>query len=360
VTAGAGSVTAGSSGDALAGFATCGKTPKDGMCKAKAPGVYALKTEVDVWWRDTNNSMPLFDPGRGKITVYFRGELSDVCEDGTGGKAMMHPCGTRLPPLFAEANCGIIQIVFPDTLWDAKDIPSYSTTGSTSGFGVGDILTIDKTPGLLGIDLADVNGAFPDYKQTTTFACTGGAVGDKCFPDADSDGKPGITVQIQKDGALPTPTYPCAGAETLGKDWHYIPAPFSVLDGLTGTGADTVYIGLRTRLGGSGMIGADCASGAGVATADGFESRTLDCVGSDGTACTPDQSTFIDENNPNYNVLQVGGTPPADWKHPTPAADAKLDRSPSKGPLSSVVRLGDLGQTFTCDQVRMAAFPPNQ
>src|SRR6185312_14706855 len=56
------------------GFAMCGKPAEEGTCKDKAPGVYALKTEVDVWWRDENNSPTLYDPGRGKITVYFRGE----------------------------------------------------------------------------------------------------------------------------------------------------------------------------------------------------------------------------------------------------------------------------------------------
>jgi hypothetical protein len=320
--------------------------------------VYALKTEVDVWWRDENNSPTLYDPGRGKITVYFRGELSDVCEDGSGGKALMHPCGTRLPPLWAEANCGIIQIVFPDTLWDQKDVPSYTTTGSTSGFSAGDTLTIDQTPGLLGIELPTVDAAFPTYMDTTSFTCPAG-MGEKCFPDQDLDGKPGITVQIQQTGTLPTAPYACAGESVLGP-WKYIAAPYSVEAGLTGDGAKSVYIGLRTRLGGSGMIGADCLSGAGNATAMGFESRSLDCVTKDDAACTPAQSEFVDKNNPNYHVLQVGETPPAEWKHPTAAADMALDRSPSKGPQSAVVRLGDLGANVTCEQVRNAMYPANQ
>jgi hypothetical protein len=92
----------------------------------------------------------------------------------------------------------------------------------------------------------------------------------------------------------------------------------------------------------------------------GFESRSLDCVTKDDAPCTPAQSEFVDKNNPNYHVLQVGELPPADWKHPSAAADMVLDRNASKGPQSAVVRLGDLGQDFTCEQVRSAAFPANQ
>jgi hypothetical protein len=363
---GSGGPTAGSStgaaGEAAPGtggdFAMCGKPAKEGMCKAKAPGVYALKTEVDVWWRDENNSPTLYDPGRGKITVWFLGELSDICEDGSGGKALMKSCGTRLPPLYTEATCGIIQIVFPDALWDQPNIPKFMTTGSTSGFNPGDTLTVDPTAGLVGIELASVDAPFPPYTETTTFTCPSGA-GEQCFPDQDGDGKPGVTVEIQQTGTPPAAPYPCAGEALLGP-WKYGAAPFSVEAGLTGDGAKNVYIGLRTRLGGSGAIGADCMSGAGAATAMGFESRSFNCLTKDGAECTPAQSEFVDKNNPNYHVLQVGEMPPADWVHPTPAADAALDHTASKGPQSAVVRLGDLGQDFTCEQVRAAAFPANQ
>lgn len=357
----AGADSSGGAGNSAASggeFAMCGKPAKEGMCKDKAPGVYALKTEVDVWWRDENNSPTLYDPGRGKITVYFLGELSDICEDGSGGKALMKSCGTRLPPLYAEANCGIIQIVFPDALWDAPTMPKFMTTGSTSGFNPGDILTVDPTAGLVGIELPSIDAAFPTYTETTTFTCPSGTA-EKCFPDQDGDGKPGITVEIQQSGTPPAAPYPCAGEAILGP-WKYIAAPFSVEAGLTGDGAKNVFIGLRTRLGGSGAIGPDCMSGAGAASAMGFESRTFDCVTKTDAACTPAQSEFVDKNNPSYNVLQVGEMPPADWMHPSAAADAVLDRSPSKGPQSSVVRLGDLGQDFTCEQVRGAAFPANQ
>jgi hypothetical protein len=329
----------------------CGGAPKTGECKAKAPGIYAMKTEVDVWYMDEINDQPLFDPGRSKITIYFRGTLSDVCEDGSNGKALMHPCGTRLPPLYADANSGVIQIEFPDDLWEKKDIPDYQTVGSTTGFGVGDTLKISKTVGLVGIDLMTPDVAWPSYMQTTTFACAMGT-GEKCFPDMDGDAKPGVTVNIKTDGTPPPAPYMSIAP------WTYIPAPTGITAALVGDGATKVHIGLRTRLGGSGKIGADCSSGVGSAEAENFESRVISCLTKAGAACSPSEAEFVDQNTPAFHVLQVGQTPPANWKHARPEADMTLDRSPSKGPQSSVVRLADLGATKSCADIRGATFPP--
>jgi hypothetical protein len=364
-TAGTGATagTGGSGASSGAGFAMCGGAAKTGECKAKAPGIYGMKTEVDVWYMDENNDPPIFDAGRGKIVIYFRGTLSDVCQDGSGGKALMHPCGTRLPGLYSDANSGVIQIVFPDELWDKPGIPDYMTTGHTSGFGVGDILTVDKTAGLLGISLTDVNAPWPSYTDTVKFTCAGGMMGAGCFPDQDGDGNPGVTVNIQLTGTPPDPGY----APTLNNGWQFVAGPTSIAAAAVGDGAKQVYIGLRTRLGGSGMIGSDCASGVGAADADDFESRAFACVMKDGSKCSEtggdsDGIGFLDKNVPVFHVLKAGETPPAKWKHTdalgnTRPSDAKLDRSPSKGPQSSVIRLGELNQSFACDAVRSAAYP---
>ena len=55
-----------------------------GECAANATGVFAIKTVIDVWWQDEKNDPDLVDPGRDNITVYLRGEISDVKCDGTG------------------------------------------------------------------------------------------------------------------------------------------------------------------------------------------------------------------------------------------------------------------------------------
>jgi hypothetical protein len=345
--AGGAGPTAGSSSSATAGFATCGKPPKDGMCKSKAPGVYAMKVDVDVWYMDEINGS-LFDPGRGKVTIYFRNTLRDVCEDGTMGKVDAHPCGTRIPALYTSlGGNGVIQIVFPDDLWDKPGVPTYMTTGSTTGFDPGATLTIDKSVGLLGVELSAVDAMWPTWEQTPTFECMGGKKGPQCFPDVDGDGKPGFAVTMQTTGTPPTPGY--------GSGWKYIPAPTDPLAALSGDGTTNVNIGLRTRVGGSGMISADCNSGMGSAMADDFESRVNDCTKVGGTACSSMEAGFVDQNTPLFHVLAAGATPPSKWMS---AAMMGTDASASKGPLSTVVRLGDIDKTFTCADVR-AAFPTN-
>jgi hypothetical protein len=334
------------------GFAMCGNPPKEGSCKQTAPGVYAQRIDLDVWYMDeVNTSQPVFDPGRGTLTLWFRTELSNVCEDGTGGKAVNHPCGSVQPPLFVDANGGVIQLNFPDELWDKPGIPDYISTGGTTGFNPGDTLTIAKTSGLFGISLMDPNGTWPTFMETTSVMCPEGT-GAMCYPDVDGDGNPGVTLKIPTEGAtVPNPGYETA----LG--WHFAAAPTSFTDGALGIGATSVYVGLRVSAGGSGKIGDDCKSGSGAGDVNDIESRVFDCVMADGMKCQSSGVEFVDQNTPAFHVLKVDEAPPAKWKHVRPEADMKLNRAPSKGALAYVVRLGDVGQSFGCADIRNAPFP---
>jgi hypothetical protein len=327
-----------------------------GECKATAAGVYGLKTEVDVWYYDEVNDGLLFDPGRGKLTIYFRGELSQVCDDGTSTMTVMRPCGTSVPALYSDVAGGVIQIIFPDALWDASTIPSYMTTGHATGFNPGDTLIIDKAAGFLGVQLADVKGTWPTPDMTPTLTCPLG-MGKDCFPDQDSDTNPGVTITFETDASA-TPKDP-GYMPTAGGAWKYIPAP-TALSVDTSNGAAKAYIGIRTQLGGSGVITAGCKSGVGAGDVGDFESRVFDCVLKDGTKCTSANAGFLDGNTPIYHALKKGDVPPVDkWQFkrasiPDATLNAKRDTKPSEGPLSSVVRLGDVGQTFTCADVRNA------
>jgi hypothetical protein len=329
------------------------------MCKPTISGIYALKTEVDVWFKDVVNSPELFDPGRGKITIYLKGELSGICDDGTGGKGVVRSCGTRLPPIYSDAAHGVVQIQFPDELWEKPGVPAFNTTGHATGFNPGDMLVLDKGIGLVGIDLAMPDATWPTPAQTATFMCTGGKTKADCFPDMDGDMNPGVTVTFLQTGTPPDPGYTTTGG------WKYVPAPTQISDALGGgmVGASEAYIGLRTKLGGAGALSADCKSGAGNADVDDFESRVWDCKMKAGAKCTVDGAQFLDKITPTFHVLKAGGVPPAEWKYPGLRAaevDPKLNRMPSVGPKTSVVRLGDIGSTVSCADVRGAAYPPNQ
>ncbi len=368
-TAGTGGVagTAGAGGTGGAGGApatlTCSSTtPKTGSCKAAAKGIYAMKVELDTWFMDEVNpaGQALLDPGRGKIEVYFKGEITDICEDGSDGVAQMHPCGTKLPYFLNSANCTALQIQFPDDLWDKPGVPTYTSKASTTGFNPGDTLTVARTSGLLGIDL-DMGAAFPDATQTAIFTCQGGAkTGADCFPDADRDSHPGVTVTFLDDGStVANPIYTCP----LGP-FTFRPAPLSVGGGVIMAGnlvASRAYTGLQTALGGSGKIASDCNSGVGPATAaKDLPSRVWDCLHKDNSACSTADAQFLDKNTPRFHVMQVGDVPPSTWKHQLAASDAKLDRNASVGPRSAVVRLGDLGAAVSCADIRNTTFPAFQ
>ena len=71
----------------------------------------------------TTATPPLVDPGRGTITIYLKGKLTDVCPDGSDGLGEMTACGTELPPFVSYVNCDAYQITFPDALWDKPTMP---------------------------------------------------------------------------------------------------------------------------------------------------------------------------------------------------------------------------------------------
>ncbi|MET0384527.1 MAG: hypothetical protein ABW321_01145, partial [Polyangiales bacterium] len=116
--AGGAPATAGTSGGAAGGpstgtgqgFKACGKTPKEGACKATAPGVYAQRIDVDVYYQDENNGdSPVLDAGRGTLSIWFKTEISDICEDGSDGVATNYACGSVTPPLYISLVGGVVQ-----------------------------------------------------------------------------------------------------------------------------------------------------------------------------------------------------------------------------------------------------------
>jgi hypothetical protein len=311
-----------------------------------------VKTTLDAWWQDeVNPSSPLIDSGRGPITIYQRAEITNFCEDGSGAQATLQMCGSELPPLLVDANCAVIQYVFPDASWESPGMPKLVTSATKSSFDADGMLTIVKTPGLLGITLGSADAPWPTYKDAATFSCPNGK-GAQCFPDQDGDGAPGLTLKTTTTGAPGPLPYACSAG-----NWEYSTGPLSLLDALDKmSGATDLEIGLRIRFGSTAKLGSDCESGKGSAEAQTYELRVVDCKTSKG-ACTAAGALFLDQNLPSYHVLQPGEQPPATWKHPRAGADAALNRSASKGAVSSIVRLGDIGESFSCAQARRASFP---
>lgn len=359
------------------------------LCADAAQGWFAIKNDLDVWWQ----GIPTRDPGRGNILIYLLAKMENVCSDGSAAEITIKACGTRLPPFTSDVACDAFQIQFPDSIWDSPTMPRFHTYGSTTGFNPGDILQVSRTTGLVGIDLMNgtEDGAWPTSMMTGSFRCENGT-GERCFPDHDNDGKPGISIVIRSDEAIYTSDLD-SGTCSTGTPYRYRGAPTGAFIDAGGGGgggirAARVQIGIRTRISGQGTIGNDCASGNGPAMADFLDSRAYSCevtpsslptgptqgtpfmtadprIATMNYACTGAEAQFVDDNVPIYIVLQQGQVPgdskrPNGWS-PNPFnnfLDRDIKRHRSMGPRSAIVRLGDLaGPEPSCATVRDVSYP---
>jgi hypothetical protein len=341
-------------------------------CENAASGVFAIKSVIDVWWQD-DAPLPIVDPGRGKITVYLKGTLTDVCADGSSGCGEMMGCGVVLPDFASWVNCNAYAITFPDDLWDKPTMPKFYTTGSVDMFEPGGLLQIAKATGLVGFEMQNADDATWPLSINEVSCDSSVAMGNdpiKCFPDHDGDGLPGVSIVMGKIGTNYRDTG-CGFGDTPVK---FQGAPLDALTtGLCDPSMDPsceravdLSIGVRTRLGGGGLIDScDTATGAakgkGDSDADYVDSRVAGCVTNKGTTCDVAAVEFVDSAAPNYNILDKGAAPPATIMQSAcecpggcGGAACPLDQTPSVGGRSAVVRLGDAGMNFDCAAVRAA------
>lgn len=339
------------------GICEAGAEPS-GSCADTASGIYALMTEFDVWWEAPGDYS---NPGRGKVRLYLMGELDTVCSDGNGGgsgKGVIHSCGSIVPAMTSNATCDVYDVSIPDEAWDHPNMPSFETTGTSTGFEPGDMLNLAAQTGLIGISFDDINQPFPTADQATDISCPEGT-GLDCYPDVDGDGNPGLATFINNSAEVAS-DFPSQCGLLMTDPYDFQAAPLDGgADQLTGVfparRANIAHVGIRVRVGGGGVIDETCAGGTGDAIAEYMQVRIIDCTRVDGEKCTAEQATFLDSNFPAYQVLQAGESPK--WAAGTLPAWAVADTSPSEGPRGAMVRLGDLGSGVTCDMVRNAQFP---
>lgn len=312
---------------------------KTGTCKSAASGIFAVKIELDVWWKTD-----LLNPGRGKIVNYLRAKLEDLCEDGSSARVSLGMCGIEMPLFRSEIACSTFQLDFSGVAWDGPAMPSFHTVGRSNGFEPGDILLTHPTTGLLGIDLDASTGPWPTNLRPPV--CNNGQTGGVCFPDHDADDRPGITAKLARIGEVDA----AGGACAEGIPYTYAGLPLDPSASALqpdSQRAETLALGLRTRIGTEGTISSDCQRGVGDATAGTLDSFAFDCSTGDGTPCLPSQAAFIQDSSPQWHVLAKGEVPPA---------LEGIDPAPSSGARATLVRLGDRDQNFDCIAVRTANF----
>lgn len=325
--------------------------PIDTSVTCSATGIFAVRAEIDVIWGGRSGGLvELTDDGRGKLYNILRVNVAAV---GNGldfvGTAKL--CGIELPTFYSTTLCEAYKPEFPGALFDASTMPTLALSGQYQCLHPGCAVQFAPTAGLFGIDLAAPDAPWPTPGTLKALTCSLG-VGLDCYPDDDSDTQPGIGVKLRTSGATGVP---CAsGGEFQFQGAPLNANPAAIFGGVVRT--DRIMLGVRSALGGTSVLGSDCARAEGKGVARFLESRAAGCMRQPGSfnpfslpagandECKEDEASFMDENMPIYEILEEGQVPRLQVK----------DMSPSPGTLFTVVRLGELGDDVSCAEVRDA------
>ncbi|MET0386570.1 MAG: hypothetical protein ABW321_11455 [Polyangiales bacterium] len=331
----------------------CVGEPDNTPLTCEPAGSYGLRVTVDTAW-PAAPELGWLDAGRGALELYLLVTLDNAQETATS-----RVCGVRLPPLYSSVWCEAYQPSFPDTVWDAPELPTVALALHHSCDATGCSLRIDPSTYMFGINLDAPDAPWPTPTQTRYLGC-GPAESERCYPDHDGDGQPGVRLQLDTTGA------PAAHGGDFCPDGYQrraLPVSTSTTSLVAGLPrSDRWFAGLRARLGGTVQLDTSCNHGVGAATAEDVNTRSMGCLQepttltltSGITLATPEaecdelQSFVVDASLPDYQVLAAGETPAP--------SDTPLDESPSNGPRMSLVRFDLAAGPIGCEQVRSASY----
>jgi hypothetical protein len=99
----------------------------------------------------------------------------------------------------------------------------------------------------------------------------------------------------------------------------------------------------------------------GDSSAGAVEMRAIGCETNEGESCAVHEVEFVDSMLPSYNVLAAGAAPPTsveanacDCPGGCMGEACELEQTPSVGPRTGMVWLGDQSGSFDCAAVRSA------
>ena len=262
----------------------------DAPCESQLSGWYGLAYDLDVLFRDgTDDAQPAYQPGRGRLRLLFKAHVQGACPDAeVATSSTLEPCAVTLP----ELTTGRQQLQ-AQARWDDLAAPALTTQFRASDLAGQPKLQHDLLQLSLGITPPLAEG-WPAYTDTPRFDCGAQRQGSACFPDADGDGQPGISLQLSAAGA----GRGCAaGLASSAEPWA------------DGPRVKTLYLGLHTALQASFAFDPSCETGVGVVSAREVALRVLDCQLDSGAACNALQATFADRHAPLFHVLQAGEVP---------------------------------------------------
>jgi hypothetical protein len=333
----------------------CDEQPATATCDPT--GSFGFRITIDASWGGrTSGLAALTDDGRGPIQVYLLAKVDGVDATTNALNASGRVCGVTFPAFYSSSLCESYQPIFPNTIWESSKVPLPDMQGRYECSAQGCVLSIAPATYLLGFEMQNPETPWPSADDTTSWTCASGK-GAQCFPDHDDDGEPGVQVNLLTSGTA-------TGGRSCGGRYPYRAAPLSaslavIVGGVRRT--DRLQLGTRIKLGSSVRIADDCSTGKGSAVAEYVNSRAIGCLVEQGSydlvqtlpagsheACTDREANFLDENLPEYLLLNAGQTP---------ASSLQLDdKSASDGPSVSVVRFGATNMDVSCADVRAAKF----
>jgi hypothetical protein len=336
------------------------ETDTSQMIDCDLTGVWGVKFTLDAMWGRAGDLWDLVLDGRGEIVIYAR-SIHESFDPETGKVVgTTRACGIDLPPFLSTVLlCEAYQPEFKDQVWESPNIPVTPVTSTVECPGDSCILNIDKITYFLGLSMSDIDAPFPKPAEIKNVQCDAG-IGVDCFIDHDGDGEYGVTVNIVKEGTTEQPGYGCNGI------FDYYTVPLSAKPGVIISSdwiarADRIHLGTRTYFSGNPIVSPDCQLIKGSAAGTGFQTRSPSCKLQPGTRdfledlpagedqyCNDTQSLFLNRNLPIYLFPDKGESPPEGLSLP--------DSSPSKGAEITMVKMGDLGDTVTCAEIREAEY----
>ncbi|MFT3922769.1 MAG: hypothetical protein QM778_09560 [Myxococcales bacterium] len=205
-----------------------------------------------------------------------------VERNGAGYRGHVRACSTETPDFSSSTMGELYAVRFPEELWDADTMPEWELPIEVDCLEPGCALKSDMLHALLGVDLPDPTGTWPESRKDTQLT----------YPDHDDDGSPGLTVDAVNSAPYSWP--PVAVFPTVVR-------------------ARQLMLGIRVTSMFDGTLDTcDRFEGKGPGTL--VQTRAASCIQDSGDVCgsndtfSTSQATFLDENLPKWTVESTNWT----------------------------------------------------
>lgn len=231
-------------------------------CPTRTAATQAVHLIMAVTWPGSIGT----NPGSGNVHVWTRAKLTFGA--GNTITSVNTPCGSVVPDIQTTTIAGgkKVQPEFLPAVWESAALATFDGSGQQSSFDVNSKVSITAKPALVGLTMADPNGAWP---AATAIQAV----------DSDGDGHPGITATPKNDTVYGLP-------------------PTSIVQTKH---ADQLYIASRTTTSLAGVRDT-CDSQKGTATVAAFDSHVIGCRIEGGADCAAADIKFIDDNRTVFVV----------------------------------------------------------